>query len=190
MFGRIDIISGEQEQEVLELIKSYYQKESIGYPGDAHQLDEDAAVLSSKILYYATQLVMYREHSEDTLDNLFPKFNRPKTASAIISADVCLRFLPSVLKYLEQIDIEDELIPILKVILKDWHYSGLISEVNMEVEDLEIIINDECLSKLYIDRVIEYKRKNIGQMEVLKPLVLSALGNYINEFWKDFNLTI
>lgn len=91
---------------------------------------------------------------------------------------------------MEQIDVEDELIPIIKKILAEWHYSGLLSDVNFEPQKLEAIIGDELLCRLYIDRIIETKNKQLGQNKKLMPLVLSAMGNYTNEFWKDFKITI
>jgi len=186
LFGRIDEVTVAQEEQVIWLLEYYYSKEAIGYPDIAPPFDKEAAAWSSKILFYAAQLVMYREHSGDTLVSFFPTYKQPKSAAAIITVDLSLRFLPSILKYLEQIDIEDELIILLKEILREWHYSGLLSNMNLEEVDLELTLSDTCLRKLYVDRIIENKRKKMGQKEELKPFVLSVLGNYQNEFWKDF----
>jgi len=190
LYGRIDNVSEEQQLEVIKLLENQYKNESVGYPNPGIEFHRDAARWSSTILFYAAQLVMYREHSSDLLINLFPNFGRPKSASAIITSDLCLRYIPSILKYLEQIDIEDELIPILKKLLLEWHYTGLLSDISLDVKDIQTVLNDSCLSQLYINRIIEMKKKEVGRMKELEPLVLSALGNYRNEFWKDFKLSI
>lgn len=187
LFGRINVINSEQEQEVLELLEIHYNNESIGYPNIPPPFEKEAASWSSKILFHAAQLVMYREHSGETLESFFPTFTPPKSAAAIITADLSFRYLSSILKYLEQIDIEDELIQILKNILTEWHYSGLLSDNDLEVDDLELIISNNCLKNLYVDRIIKHKRNKIAQRKEVKQLVLTALGNYKNEFWKDFN---
>lgn len=186
LFGRMDVISLEQEKQVLELLENHYNRESIGYPNIPPPFEKEAAIWSSKILFYATQLVMYREHSGHSLANFFPRFNHPKSTAAILTADLSLRYLPSILKYLEQIDIEDELIQILHKILTEWHYSGLLSDMKLEPANLESMMEDNCLKQLYVDRIIKHKRKKIGNKKEIKHLVLSALGNFKNEFWKDF----
>lgn len=190
LYGRINTISDEEEQNVLELIKAHYKLESPGYPVRAPQFDVEVAVWSSKVLFHAAQLIMYRQHSAENLETFFPQFDKAKSESTIVSADICLRYMPSILKQLEFIDIEDELIPILKKILTEWHFSGLRSDLDLENADLSKILKHECLRKLYINRIIETKRKKLGQREELKPLVLAALGDYSNEFWKDFNVVI
>ena len=190
LYGRIDEVTAEQEEGVVQLLASHYTKASIDYPGTPPQFEKEAAAWSSKILFYAAQLVMYREHSGESLGVFFPKYEYPRTAATILTADLSLRYLPSILKYLEQIDIEDALIPILKSILSEWQYSGLLSHLDFEVKDLELILADNCLSKLYVNRLVECKKIKVGQHEKIRPLVLSALGNYQNEFWKEFNSPI
>lgn len=74
LFGRINNISEEQEQEVLDYIKSHYIKESSDYPGPLPEFNQQAALWSSKILFYAAQLVMYREHKASSLTSFFSKF--------------------------------------------------------------------------------------------------------------------
>jgi len=190
LFGRINTITEAQELEVLTLLETTYKNESIGYPDTAPDFDKQAASWSSKILFYAAQLVMYRQHSGEQLSSFFPPYSLPKTAAAILTADISLRYLPGILKYLEQIDLEDALIPIIKELLNKWHYSGLISDMDLEVLDIQTTLTNPCLATLYVDRIIEYKRKNMGQKKEIKPMVLAALGNFENEFWKDFNVEI
>ena len=186
LFGRIDTVSEVQQQEVVALIENYYHKESVDYTLPIPDFHKAAASWSATILFHAAQLVMYREHSAETLFEFFPKFEQAKSASVIVTSDLCLRFIPSILKYLQQIDKEDELIPILKNLRMEWHYSGLLSSIALDVEEFDTVLRDPCFTKLYIDRIIEHKKKEIGQREELKPLVLIALGNHRNEFWKDF----
>jgi len=190
LFGRIEHIEPIQEQLVVKLLEMKYGMVSGNYPHTPPAFDEHAALWSSKILFHAAQLVMYRQHDAESLSNYFPQFPYAKTASAILTADLSLRFVPGILSYLEQIDVEDELIPILKKLLKEWHYSGLLSQVDLGTPEFSETYDHQCLLQLYVDRVIEQKQKKIGQLDKIKPHVLSVLGTFEKTFWKNFNSTI
>lgn len=190
LYGQIDTITEAHAAAVLGFLSKFYQEEAVGYPGAAPEFHQASADWSAKILFHASQLVMYRAHSGESLIQFIPPYEGEMTPAAMITADLCLRFIPSILAHLEQIDLEDELIPLLKALLRQWHFSGLLSDVSLEGVELDPILQDECLTKLYIDRIIEQKKKKVGQRLELKPLVQSALGNYENQFWKDFSRTI
>lgn len=190
LFGRIDEISPLQIEPVLDLLRNQYNAEIVGYPRTVPPFAETAAAWSAKTLFYAAQLLMYREHRADSLPDFFPPFGELKSAAAILSADLSLRYLPSILLQLEHIDVEDPLIPILKEVLKEWHYSGLLAKTDLGVPVFDEAFDDTCLLQLYVDRVIARKKKKIGQMDKIRPLVLSALGDYEKVFWKDFNSTL
>ncbi len=190
LYGRIDQVDEHDEQPVVDLLKRTYEEESIGYPFQPPPFDEAAANWSSKILFYTAQLVMYREHDAETLTEIITPFEQKKTASTILTADLALRFMPSLLSYLKKIDVDDELIPLLDAVLKEWHYSGLLSNIELEESQFTTAYDNPCLLQLYVDRVIEQQQQKIGQMPKIKPLVMSAIGNYEQLFWKDFNAII
>lgn len=179
-----------QEQAVVELLKRVYQEESIGYPFEAPNFDEQAANWSAKILFYSAQLVMYREHDSDSLVEVVKPFEFEVTASAVITADLCLRFVPALIQYLEQIDVEDELIPLLNDLLTKWHYTGLLSGIEIENPSYTEAYTHPCIQQLYVDRIIEQKKVKIASMSLMKSHVQNALGNYNELFWKDFKAKI
>jgi len=190
LYGRIDQISDTQEQQVVRFLENAYSAETQDYPFQAPPFHKPAAIWSSKLVFYTAQLVMYREHDANTLTAIITPFEQEQTAAAILTADLSLRFLPSLLHYLEKIDVDDELIPLLKQVLAEWHYSGLLGTIQLEESQLTPAYDNPCLLQLYVNRVIEQQQKEIGQMSKIKPLVMSALGNYQQLFWKDFNAII
>lgn len=191
LYGRIHQIKPKHELPVIQLLQTIYKEEAADYPFQAPPFNEEAANWSSKLLFYTAQLVLYREHDAETLTEIITPYKQQQTTAAIITADLSLRFLPSLLEYLEKIDVEDELIPLLKEILQKWHYSGLLTTIDSEEELLfTTAYDDPCLLQLYVDRVIEQKQQKVGQLKNLKPLVMSALGNYEQLFWNEFNSTI
>lgn len=187
LYGRIDEVPNAEMQAVLALLKERFEQEATGYPGPMPRWDPVAAGWAAKVLFHAAQLLMYRSQEADALGDYFPGFGLPQTAAAIISADGCLRYLPGILRHLEAIDVEDELIPILKEVLREWHYSGLLADSPPIPTDLTTVIEDECLMRLYVDRIIETKNKTMAARQELRGLVLAALGNHRIAYWKALN---
>ena len=190
LFGRLDEINQEQIAPVLIFLETQYNVECLGYPAIAPSFHQAAASWSSKLLFCAAQLMMYREHSAESLTDMIKPFSSSKSTSAILTADLCLRYLPSIIVELEYIDVEDELIPLLKQVLKEWHYSGLLSKIDLGEPIFDDSYKDPCLLQLYTNRVIETRQKKIGQMDKLRPMIMSAFGNYEQLFWKEFNSNI
>lgn len=190
LYGQIDEINLDLEKPVIIYLGAIYGMESKNYPFIAPKFDSAAASWSSKLIFNVAQLVMFREHDSENLEELVPIFDNPITASAMLTADICLRFLPDILDELEKIDVEDPLIPILKNVMRQWHYSGLLCDIDLAVPNFLEPFNDQCLLQLYVNRVIDQKNKTIGQMNWIKPHVESALGNYRDIFWKEFNASV
>jgi len=90
---------------------------------------------------------------------------------------------------LKLIDAEDKLISILEAQLKTWHYSGV--SYPMEITDLnfEQVCKNKCLKQLYVNRVIENKKLQLANHPALKENILSAMGIFGEELWKDFKTT-
>ena len=184
LYGKVDGVSTTEMEAVLELLKERFERVATGYPGPTPRWDPEAAGWAALVLFHAAQLMLYRSHKADALVDYFPAFDHPKTAEAIISADSCLRYLPAILRHLEAIDVEDELIPILKNLLGEWHFSGLLADSPPEPTDLTTVVEDECLAGLYVDRIIETKNKTLARRPEFQGLVSSALGNHAKEYWK------
>ncbi len=184
LYGRIDAVPDAEMQAVLVLLERHFEQEAIGYPGTAPKWDARAAAWSAKVVFHAAQLLLYRSHEADALTHYFPAFARPKTPAAILSADRCLRYLPGILLQLEAIDVEDDLIPILKEVLCQWHYSGLLAGLPFDAVDLRTVLENECLAQLYVDRVIKTKNRAMAKRPELQGSVRAALGDYAEVYWK------
>lgn len=190
LFGRVDLVSLEHEKPVIELIRKIYYAEALDYPDEAPSFDEKAASWSSKILFYSAQLLMYREHDARVLTDIISPFEYEITDSSILTADLSLRFLPALVRNLEQINVEDQLLPLLKSILNRWHYTGLLSDIELVDITFSEAFENGCLLQMYADRVIKHKKLKVAQLDELAPLVQSALGDHEQVFWKEFNLDI
>lgn len=181
--------TGEAEQrEVTDFLHREYLIESLDYPSDSFSYNPEAALWGAKTVYFAAQLILYRNHPEKDLRTFFPAFEHAVDAQAIVSADLCLRFLPDMLHQLEAIDPADALIPILVEIAETWHYSAIRYTLETDALNFEPIVSDSALLQLYTDRVIRFKNNKLSAHPLLQKQVRANLGLYADHFWKAFKL--
>lgn len=176
----------EEEAKVVSFLEQEYETESLDYPGTPPDFDKNAALWAAKTIYTASQLLVYRKNRVEELGALLPPYDKEQNAEAIISADLCLRFLPSVLRQLTFIDPEDALIPILEGILTQWHYSGTNYTLDIEKLNFEAIIANDCLRSMYADRVTRYKKLALATHPALKEIISGDMGNLGKEYWNEF----
>ena len=172
-----------------EWLGEYYAAEARGYPARAPAFDAAAAGWAARVLYRAGQLLVYRARAGDELSEYFPPYALPHSPGAALSADLCLRFLPALLHELRDIDPDDELLPLLEQTLRQWPYSGLLAEPPTEDPDPARSQTDDCLSRLYVDRIIATKHTARAVDPAWRPLVRAALGNHAVTFWSELNPT-
>ncbi|MDI3319394.1 hypothetical protein [Pinibacter soli] len=185
LYGNLFETSSDEE-EVCSFLQTEYQQESLTHPFQSPSFDGAAALWGARLIYNAAQLLLYRQNKPNDLIALFPDFQNEVTPSAIVSADLCLRFLPDVIAPLRLIDGEDQLIGILENHLKIWHFSAVKSELSFDALDFTLILSNPCIKRLYVDRVIEYKKLKLAFHPSLKPLVQASLGMYADVFWNNF----
>jgi len=189
LYGNILSVSEKEQNEVAAFLLKEFENEAPEFPFTNPGFDKDSALWGAQTIYIAAQLMLYRENKESDLDKLLPAFKGEITPAAILSADLCMRFVPHVLVKLKLIDTEDKLISILEAQLKTWHYSGV--SYPMEITDLnfEQVCKNKCLQQLYVNRVIENKKLQLANHPALKENVFSDMGIFGEELWKDFKTT-
>jgi len=186
LFGNILHIDEADAAEAVAYLQEQYRAESLEYPHTAPPFDAAAALWAAKTMNMAAQLLLYRENKPDDLGALFPAFDREIDKASVLSADLCLRFLPDTLRELKIIDSLDPLILILENILHQWHYSGIHYPLDLSKVELERNLADPCLRQLYLDRIIYYKNISLAQHELFRRHISAALGLYASDYWKEF----
>jgi hypothetical protein len=188
LYGNILHVNEKSTESVVDFLYNEYQKELLEYPDhQAPEFDPVAALWAAKTIYIAAQLLLYRENKETDLDALLPDYTVPRTASSVLSADLCLRFLPDILVKLKMIDSEDALIEILERKIVYWHYSGINYDLPIEELDFDSMFAETGLKGLYINRIITYKKMNLANHTTCKEQIAGYLGMYADQFWKEFN---
>lgn len=185
LYDKLITISETEETEAVLFLETEYEKEILEYPGTAPDFNAEAALWAAKTVYLATQLLLHREHKRDDLNILLPDYAGIQDASAIISADLCLRFLPQIVGEIKRLDPEDLIIEILEKHLIQFHYSAIGSELDIENVSFEIIEANDCLLQLYIDRVVQRKSIKWAQPDFIKKQLEIGFGDYQKLFWSQ-----
>lgn len=186
LYDKLLFFKGEDDALVKDFLQIEFDIESENHPYTTPKYNAEAALWAAKIVYTSCQILLYRAHKEAELTNLLPTFPQTITKDAILSADLCLRFLPQVLEDSKMIDIEDPMIPILESILQQWHYSGIGLKLTLENLDFFPILMHPCLEQLYIDRVIEKKDRKRAELPQIAEKIRATLGNYTESYWIEF----
>ncbi len=189
LYANVLSISDAELAQVGKLLLVEYHRESLDYPFHPPSFHISAAIWGAQTLYIAAQLLLYRKHAGDKLRELFPKADFLSSPETMLSADLCLRFLPGIYEELEGIDAEDPLLPILEEILIQWHYSSISnSKVSGKINDQLIASKlklDPCFRQLYVDRVIKYKNHILAAQPFLNREVQAVLGIHGEHFWPE-----
>lgn len=187
LYNRLSNLLSEENSLVTDFLKNEYHTECLNYPFKPPPFDEKAALWSAKILYLTCQLILNRENDIEEIKKLLPFYQEEINASSILSADLCLRFLPQTLVETKHIDPDDELIDIVEKHLVQWHYSSIGYPLKIDSLNLNELSNNECLLQLYADRIILKKDKIRAENPLLLPKIKEIMGIYTDLFWKELN---
>jgi len=179
-------IHQEEQELVLDFLRNEYKLESTDYPFVVPEFNDRVGIWAAKTVYNTAQLILYRKNKPEELSTLLPEYKDIIDAAAILSADICLRFIPDMLIQLKLIDPEDELISVLENILHNWHYSGINYNLQITRLDFAIVNADNCLNQLYINRIIENKKNDLAILPQFKVTVQAVLGLYATQFWDTY----
>jgi len=168
-----------------DFLQAEYEKEIVGFPGYPPAFVRDAAVWAARIVYNASQLLLFRSQYDKDLGQLLADYPAAIDAGAILSADLCLRCLPDVIGKAKEINPDDVLVPLLEDILMKWHYSG-VGYFKGQAFDWGPVLGSDCLRRLYVDRVIRGQVAELANSRALRSEVRAALGDHGDYFWKEF----
>jgi hypothetical protein len=184
IFSDIYEISKKGEEDALDYFQAEFEKERLEFLSDAVVCDVETALWAAKLLYYSAQLYLIRENTAKDL-NIIPPFKGKKDISALLSADLSLRFLPQIVSALQIADPEDPLVKILESVLKQFHYSAIGSDLDLEEINWEEELKDKTYRKLYLERIVEKKAYTLAEIPYLNRLLIAEFGLYKDIFWRE-----
>lgn len=178
-------IDSDDASDVLQFLHAEWDNECLEYPHVPPSFHEAAALWGARTLYLASQLILNRELMPEDLDTILSLFDEAVDASAMLSADLCLRMLPVVVQHLEAIDPDDPLIPRLRSFLKQFHYSGIGCLAETDDVDLSPVIGSRCATQLYADRIIGRRDRLLAKRPEIAPALAASLGEHKQYYWHE-----
>lgn len=188
IFSDLKTLSEKEEKEAEDFFESEFEKERLEFLSDKIRFNNETAIWAAKILYHSTQLYLIRKDTAKDLENLIPQYQGEKDVSAILSADLSLRFLPQLLDALQVADSTDPLVKMLENILHQFHYSGIGLDLNLEKINWEEELKDKTYRKLYLERIVEKKAYKLAEIPYINQLLIAEFGMYKEIFWRELKI--
>lgn len=185
IFSDIHEISKKEEEDAMDYFQAEFEKERLEFLSDTIVCDTKTALWAAKVVYYSAQLYLIRENTAKDLNKLIPSFKGKREVSALLSADLSLRFLPQIVSALQQADPEDPVVKMLESILKQFHYSAIGSDLDPEGINWEEELKDKTYRKLYLERIVEKKAYQLAEIPYINRLLIGEFGIYKDLFWKE-----
>jgi len=185
IFSDFKTLSEKEEKETEDFFESEFEKERLDFLSDKIPFNKEAAIWAAKVLYHSAQLYLIRKDTAKDLEKLIPQYQAEINTSAILSADLSLRFLPQLLDALQIADSTDPLVKILENILQQFHYSGIGLDLNLEKINWEEELKNKTYRKLYLERIVEKKAYSLAEIPYVNQLLIAEFGMYKDIFWKE-----
>lgn len=179
-------IDVEEKLEVGKFLQNEFQKEKLNYSFSPPSFSEEAAIWAAEVIYVASQLLLFRKNNTEELPDLFPTETPEINPKTILSADLCLRFLPSITQEIGLIDKDDPLLQYLESILKKWYFSAVSYSINHTDLDFEVVLSDESLTQMYLDRIVDCNNIELIKNPRINRKLKMNLSIYKNDFWSNY----
>jgi MoxR-vWA-beta-propeller ternary system domain bpX4 len=192
LYGNTLTISEEDQVSVIGYLKEEYDREALDHPPIVPDFDGTAALWAALHVYLSAQLLLYRDSKPSNLPGLLPPFlpDSGLTPGAILSADLSLRFIPYLITQLKLIDAEDELIQLLESTMRQWHYSAIGHDMEIEGLDFSVVTSNACLHALYCDRIVANRKPTLANHPAFEEYVRASMGIFGSQLWKEFTPTV
>ena len=188
--GSLETFSEEDVRSATAVLKAYYEEDRLDAPCEAPAFSEEAALWALQYLYISMQFAALRNEGEEKIRAWLLPFPGEITASVIYSADLCLRYLPSLLLLAKGMAPGDVLVQELKNTALDWPLSSIGCAIKTAdsmpegtIKALATIKANDCLRRMYADRVIRYK--DIDRVDSVRDLVHAVIGEYGSVIWPE-----
>lgn len=188
VFSDLKTLYEKEEKEAEDFFESEFEKERLDFLSDKLPFNKEAAIWAAKILYHSAQLYLIRKDTAKDLEKLIPQYQDEKDVSAILSADLSLRFLPQLLDALQIADSTDPLVKILENILQQFHYSGIGLDLNLEKINWEEELKNKTYRKLYLERIVGKKAYKLAEIPYINQLLIAEFGMYKDIFWRELKI--
>lgn len=190
LYNKLLDVNAAEERMVIDFLENEYRRECLGYPFTPPAFDPAAALWAAKTTYIFSQLIINRDHPEADLTKLLPLYDGMVNAGAILSADLCLRFLIELVPTVRNIDANDPILQLFDTRLHLWHYSGIGYDLDLDALNMEMVAGNDCLMQLYANRVVEKRDRKRAMIPALYQWLKAGMGIYATLFWKELKTVV
>lgn len=174
--------SEEDIQRSIACLQLLYNNNAKELTGAIPAFDAGSALWAATYLYRAVQLAMLRSAGDDTVNELLTPFTGPETPETIVSADLCLRYLPDLLSLAKGLAPGDILVQRLQETAAQWPFSSVGLSIPI-TKDITILLQHTCLRQAYIDRIIATRDAARSNHRQVNEYLTEALGNHSHTLW-------
>jgi hypothetical protein len=172
----LDVADPQLAEMLIELDQCYREQ----LPHELPPLRIEIAVFGAMILYRAAQLLTYRDFRSESLRQAILNGPRESDASEQYSADLCLHFLPDLLRLARAASIADPLVSSLLELGARWPLSSVgIAGVQLNDDGqarLRTLAQHPAAWRLYVDRVLQTADASRLADPATKLAVRAAVG--------------
>lgn len=181
--GRVRLTSDEPPadgdiNDAILKVREFESSLRLDLPGTPPDEDEAALRWALVAFYQACQFQVYRHLGMTKLaERLADDSPRGATAEAHYSVDLVFRFLPDLMKLARSGSSEDPLLVVLTGWCERWPLSSVgVSDLNLP--HCEPILTDECLLRLYVDRILRTQDTSRFTDQRIRIEVSRAVGAF------------
>lgn len=164
--------------EAVATAVSFEQSLRLDVPGSPPDVDEAALAWALASFYQACQFHVYRHSGTTALGERFAD-TPPHGASARAhySVDLVFRFLPDLIRLARSGSPDDPLLAVLIGWCEAWPLSSVgVRDINPP--HCEPILADECLLRLYVDRILRTQDTSRLSDQRIRDVVSQAVGAF------------
>ena len=178
-----DRIAADDLQNAAAFLKDTEKIWRSNQPDGLPEFDVEPALWAAEVVFRSAQFQVFRDVNAEFIEQAF---QQTETSFAALdrslpqthySADLCLRYLPDVLRLVRSGAADDPLVQIIESLLKDWPLSA-VGVQEIELVKRPVAFRDEGLWKLYIDRIIERSDKRLLSDPDVHHAVTASVGAF------------
>lgn len=178
--GRVRIsasasFTDDELQAAEQVLLSFERRYRADLPDTPPAISLPAAMWAAQVFYRACQCLAFREITGEEAQEMLRPFSGQPDAGAHYSVDLTLRLLPDLLHRSRTTSRDDPLVEELLAIAHAWPLSS-VGVSGVEVDDLEPILDNECLRRVYVDRIIARNDRSRLSHPRVREAVMEAVG--------------
>lgn len=149
--------------------------------GDAPKLEKDVAAWAAMLLAASIRLLVVRELGVEEIERAFhvspPKPRTSGRPEVDYSADLFLRYLPNLAKFVKLLSAEDPLLKKIRGIAEAWPLSSVgMQDFSLTPAPVDSFVAHAGLRQLYVDRI--FATGDLGRINhpAIAATILASLG--------------